>query len=159
MGWPARIRRIGRIAEHAPPQPLPITAAPALLRGSLQIRYVDVGSCGACELEIASAFGPIYDLQRYGISLVASPRHADALLVTGVVTRNMEAPLRHTLAAVPEPRIVIAVGDCACTGGVFTGGYGVVGPVSSVIDVDLEIPGCPPRPEQIVAALRSIVGR
>lgn len=158
MVWPQRIRRLGRIAEQAPPIP-DRTTAPALLRGSLQIRYIDVGSCGACEIEIASAFGPVYDLGRYGVSLVASPRYADALLVTGVVTRNMEAPLRNTLAAIPQPRLVIAVGDCACTGGALLGGYGVIGPVSAVVDVDVQIPGCPPRPAEIVAALRAIVGR
>lgn len=158
MVWSQRIRRLGRIAEQAPPAPEPIRA-PRIVRGSLQIRYIDVGSCGACEIEIASAFGPVYDLGRYGVGLVASPRFADALLVTGVVTRNMEAPLRNTLAAIPEPRLVIAVGDCACTGGPLLGSYGVVGPVSSVVDVDVEIPGCPPRPTEIVAALRAIVGR
>jgi Ni,Fe-hydrogenase III small subunit len=101
----------------------------------------------------------VYDAERYGARLVASPRHADALLVTGVVTRNMEQPLRNTLAAVTEPKMVIAVGDCARNCGVFAGGHGVVGSVRDVVGVDVEVPGCPPRPEQIVEALRSVTGR
>jgi Ni,Fe-hydrogenase III small subunit len=154
------IRRAGRVAEPAPDAPgtaQPAAAAP--LGGSVQIRHVDAGSCNGCEVEIASAFGPVYDAERYGARLVASPRHADALLVTGVVTRNMAEPLRRTLDAVPEPRVVVAVGDCACDGGVFAGAYGVVGAVADVVPVDLGIPGCPPRPEALVAALRTLTGR
>jgi Ni,Fe-hydrogenase III small subunit len=129
------------------------------LAGSLQVRHVDAGSCNGCEVEISGAFGPVYDAERFGARLVASPRHADALLVTGVVTRNMAQPLRNTFEAVPQPRIVIAVGDCARNCGVFSGGYGVVGAVRDVIPVDVEVPGCPPRPDQIVDALRSVTGR
>jgi formate hydrogenlyase subunit 7 len=125
----------------------------------VQVRHVDAGSCNGCEVEISGAFSPVYDAERYGARLVASPRHADALLVTGVVTRNMAEPLRNTLAAVPEPRVVIAVGDCARNCGMFAGGYGVVGAVSDVIPVDIEVPGCPPRPDQIIEALRSVTGR
>ena len=120
---------------------------------------MDAGSCNGCEVEIASAFGPVYDAERYGARLVASPRHADALLVTGPVTRNMEVALRRTYEAVPEPRLVVACGDCALSGGEFAGAYGVVGPVSDVVAVDMEVPGCPPAPEVIVAALRELTGR
>jgi Ni,Fe-hydrogenase III small subunit len=129
------------------------------LGGSVQIRHVDAGSCNGCEIEIGSAFGPVYDAERYGARLVASPRHADALLVTGVVTRNMAEPLRRTVEAVPEPRLVVAVGDCARNRGVFADAYGVVGAVSDIVAVDLDVPGCPPRPEAIVEALRTLTGR
>jgi Ni,Fe-hydrogenase III small subunit len=133
--------------------------ATADLAGSVQIRHVDAGSCNGCEIEIGSAFGPVHDAERYGARLVASPRHADALLVTGAVTRNMAEPLRRTFDAVPGPKVVVAVGDCARNCGVFAGAYGVSGPVSDVVPVDLEVPGCPPRPEEIVAALRGLTGR
>ena len=116
------------------------------MRGSLQIRHVDAGSCNGCEVEISGAFGPVYDAERFGARLVASPRHADALLVTGVVTRNMVEPLRNTVAATPRPRVVIACGDCALNRGVFNDAYGVVGAVGEVVPVDVEIPGCPPTP-------------
>lgn len=125
----------------------------------MQLRHVDAGSCNGCEIEISSAFGPVYDADRYGARLVASPRHADALLVTGPVTRNMAEPLRRTHDAVPEPKLVVAVGDCARDCGVFAGAYGVVGAVADVVPVALEVPGCPPRPEAIVAALRELTGR
>ncbi|MGW3974696.1 NADH-quinone oxidoreductase subunit B family protein [Streptomyces ardesiacus] len=127
--------------------------------GSVQVRCVDAGSCNGCEIEIAAAFNPVYDAERYGARLVASPRHADVALVTGPVTRNMAEPLRRTVAAMPEPRMVIAVGDCALNCGEFAGGYGVEGAVADVVDVDLVVPGCPPEPEQIVAALRRVTGR
>jgi Ni,Fe-hydrogenase III small subunit len=134
-------------------------AKAAELGGSVQIRHVDAGSCNGCEVEIASAFGPVHDGDRYGARLVASPRHADALMVTGPVTRNMEMALRRTHEAVPEPRLVVAVGDCARHCGVFAGAYGVVGAVSDVVPVDAEVAGCPPRPEAIVEALRGLTGR
>ncbi|MBW0118025.1 oxidoreductase [Pseudonocardia sp. KRD-169] len=154
------IRRAGRAAEDAPDAPTaPRPVAAPELGGSVQVRHVDAGSCNGCEMEIASAFGPVYDAGRYGARLVASPRHADALLVTGVVTRNMAGPLRRTLDAVPAPRVVVAVGDCACDRGVFAGAYGVVGAVGDVVPVDLSVPGCPPRPEAVVAALRTVTGR
>jgi Ni,Fe-hydrogenase III small subunit len=158
MGWLSRIRRVGRIVEPAGTPADPIDA-PAGLHGSLQIRHVDAGSCNGCEIEISGAFSPVYDAERFGARLVASPRHADALLVTGVVTRNMEQPLRNTYAATPRPRLVLAVGDCARNCGVFAAGHGVVGPVSQVLPVDLEIPGCPPSPQQIIDALRSVTRR
>lgn len=152
-----KIRATGRVAEPAPPRPeLPATRP---VCGSVQVRHVDAGSCNGCEVEIGSAFGPVYDAERYGARLVASPRHADVLLVTGPVTRNMEVALRRTWEAVPEPRLVVALGDCARNCGVFAGAYGVVGAVSDVVPVEVEIPGCPPRPEVIVAALRGLTGR
>jgi Ni,Fe-hydrogenase III small subunit len=154
-----KILRTGRVAEPAPPAPSEDGPAVRELRGSVQIRHVDAGSCNGCEVEIGSAFGPVYDAERYGARLVASPRHADALLVTGAVTRNMAEPLRRTYDAVPEPRMVIAVGDCARNCGVFAKAYGVVGAVKDVVPVDLEVPGCPPRPEAIVEALRRTTGR
>jgi Ni,Fe-hydrogenase III small subunit len=120
---------------------------------------VDAGSCNGCEVEIGSVFGPVYDAERYGARLVASPRHADALLVTGPVTRNMAVPLRRAFEAVSQPRIVVAVGDCAINGGEFAGGYGVAGVVSDVVPVDVVVPGCPPEPEAIAAALRGLTGR
>ncbi len=155
-----RIRSIGRAAE--PPGPRPeINSCPkaAALHGSVQVRHVDAGSCNGCEIEISSVFGPVYDAERYGARLVASPRHADVLLVTGPVTRNMADPLRRTVEAVSEPRIVVAVGDCARDCGVFAGAYGVTGAVRDVVDVDVEIAGCPPTPDAIVAALRGLTGR
>jgi len=129
------------------------------LHGSLQIREVDAGSCNGCELEVASAFGPVYDVERFGARLVASPRHADALLVTGPVTHNMAEPLRQTLAAMPHPALVVALGDCARDCGVFRGAYGVAGAVADMVPVDVEIPGCPPTPDAIVEALRALTGR
>jgi Ni,Fe-hydrogenase III small subunit len=152
------IRRIGRVAEPGPPRP-DGSLTPAGLRGSVQIRHVDAGSCNGCEVEIGSAFGPVYDAERYGARLVASPRHADALVVTGAVTRNMAEPLRRTFDAVPGPKVVVAVGDCARNCGVFAGAYGVAGAVRDIVPVDVEIAGCPPRPEAIVEGLRKLTGR
>ncbi|WP_373864707.1 NADH-quinone oxidoreductase subunit B family protein [Nocardia vaccinii] len=149
---------MGRIAESAPEVPR-AADTPAALRGSLQVRHVDAGSCNGCEVEISGAFGPVYDAERYGARLVASPRHADGLMVTGVVTRNMAEALTRTHAATPGPKVVLACGDCALNRGVFADAYGVVGAVGEVVDVDVEIPGCPPAPEAIVAALRSVTGR
>lgn len=159
MGWLSKIARTGRVVEPAPEAPAQPTSPPTGVTGSLQLRHVDVGSCNGCEVEISGAFSPVYDAERYGARLVASPRHADALLVTGVVTRNMAQPLRNTVAATPQPRLVIAVGDCARNCGVFRGAYGIEGSVSDVVPVDLEIEGCPPRPDQIIAALRTVTGK
>lgn len=160
IGWLRKALRVGRIVEPASPVPPAASAELDALRGSVQIRHVDAGSCNGCEIEISGAFGPVYDAERFGARLVASPRHADALLVTGVVTRNMEEPLRNTVAATPAPRVVIACGDCALNRGMFADAYGVVGSVAEVVgNVDLEIPGCPPTPEAIVAALRSVTRR
>ncbi|MER7546174.1 NADH-quinone oxidoreductase subunit B family protein [Actinomadura sp.] len=155
-----KIRTTGRAAEAAPRRPEPALPARArALAGSVQVRHVDAGSCNGCEVEIASAFGPVHDAERYGARQVASPRHADALLVTGPVTRNMEMALRRTHEAVPEPKVVVALGDCARNCGVFAEAYGVAGAVRDVVPVDVEVPGCPPEPEAIVAALRGLTGR
>jgi Ni,Fe-hydrogenase III small subunit len=123
------------------------------------VRHVDAGSCGGCEIEVGAAFGPVYDAERYGARLVASPRHADVLLVTGVVTQNMAEPLRLTHAATPDPKLVVACGDCALGQGLVLEGYGVAGGVADLVPVDLTIPGCPPRPEAVVEALRQVTGR
>lgn len=155
-----KIRQTGRTAEPAPARPDgPACPKATALHGSVQLRHVDAGSCNGCEIEIGSAFGPVYDAERYGARLVASPRHADALLVTGPVTRNMAVPLRRTFEAVSEPRIVVALGDCAIDAGEFAGGYGVHGSVADVVPVDVQVPGCPPEPAAIVAALRGLTGR
>ena len=126
---------------------------------SLHVRQVDAGSCNACELEIAATTNPLYDMERFGIHLVASPRHADVLLVTGPVTRNMEIALRRTYEAAPEPRVVVAVGACGCSGGIFgEGTYAAVGGVDRVVPVDVYIPGCPPRPQAILNGLLVAMG-
>jgi Ni,Fe-hydrogenase III small subunit len=130
-----------------------------LLGRALAIREVDAGSCNGCELEIQGLAGPVYDMERFGMHFVASPRHADVLLVTGPVTRNMEEPLRRTYEATPAPKFVVAVGDCAKTCGVFKGGYGVVGPVERIVPVDLSIAGCPPEPSDILRGLLEGLGR
>jgi Ni,Fe-hydrogenase III small subunit len=126
---------------------------------ALAIREVDAGSCNGCELEITGLAGPTYDMERFGMHFVASPRHADLLLVTGPVTRNMEIPLRKTYEATPDPKFVVAVGDCADTCGVFKGAYGVAGPVSRVIPVDVVIPGCPPEPADILRGILRALDR
>ena len=131
--------------------------ARARLGRSLSIREVDAGSCNGCELEIHAVNQPVYDLERFGIRFVASPRHADVLLVTGPVTRNMEEALRSTVEATPEPRWIVAMGDCARDGGCFAGSYAVVGGVGDVVPVDLHIPGCPPSPRQILAGLLALL--
>jgi Ni,Fe-hydrogenase III small subunit len=120
---------------------------------SLNIREVDTGSCGACESEIISANNPIYDLQRFGINFVASPRHADALLVTGPVSKNMLVALKETYKAMPEPKFVITVGDCALNSGLFKGSYYIEGTVKDILPVALHIPGCPPSPTKIISCL------
>ncbi|MGH7555343.1 MAG: NADH-quinone oxidoreductase subunit B family protein [Longimicrobiales bacterium] len=120
---------------------------------ALAIREVDAGSCNGCELEIAGLTSPVYDMERFGMHFVASPRHADLLLVTGPVTRNMEEPLRRTYEATPAPKLVVAVGDCARTCGVFAGSYAVVGPVDRIIPVDISIAGCPPEPTDILRGI------
>lgn len=161
-GLARKIWKTGQIAEPALEPPLDPSGARMVdedFLGSIQVRHVDAGSCNGCELEITSAFGPVYDLERYGVRLVASPRHADVLLVTGPVTRNMVDPLGKAYEAMPSPKRVVALGECAANCGVFAGGYGVAGAVSDFIPVDLEIPGCPPSPEAIITALRGLSGR
>jgi Ni,Fe-hydrogenase III small subunit len=124
---------------------------------SLSIRQVDAGSCNGCELEIHALNNAFYDLERFGLRFVASPRHADVLLVTGPVTRNMREALERTWAATPAPKWVVAVGGCAMDGGCFAGSYAVEGGVSAVVPVDLHIPGCPPRPIEILRGLLALV--
>jgi Ni,Fe-hydrogenase III small subunit/formate hydrogenlyase subunit 6/NADH:ubiquinone oxidoreductase subunit I len=127
---------------------------------SLHVRQVDAGSCNACELEITATTNPFYDLERFGIHFVASPRHADVLLVTGPVTRNMEVALRRTYDAAPDPRVVVAVGACGCSGGIFgEGTYAAVGGVDRVVPVDVYVPGCPPRPQAILNGLLVAMGK
>jgi Ni,Fe-hydrogenase III small subunit len=121
-----------------------------LLGRALAIREVDAGSCNGCEIEITGLTSPVYDSERFGIHFVASPRHADMLLVTGPVTRNMEVPLRKAYEAAPDPKLVVAVGDCAQTCGVFKGSYAIVGSVDKVVPVDVFVPGCPPEPADIL---------
>ena len=132
-------------------------AARRWLGRSLSIRQVDAGSCNGCELEIRALGNAFYDLERFGLRFVASPRHADVLLVTGPVTKNMKEALERTYNATPEPKWVVALGDCAATGGLFAGSYACLGRVSSVIPVDLHIPGCPPRPERILQGLLALL--
>lgn len=141
------------------PEPAPARAAVPLFRGSLQLRHVDVGSCNGCEIEISAALSPHYDAGRFGARLVASPRHADGLLVTGVPTLNMVTPLKKSLEATPEPRVVIACGDCAIDGGAFADGYAVAGRLEQFVNIDVHIPGCPPHPSAIVEGLRRLTGR
>ena len=124
---------------------------------SLAIRQVDAGSCNGCELEIHALNNAFYDIERFGIHFVASPRHADVLLVTGPVTKNMREALERTYRATPDPKWVVAVGDCAVDGGIFSGSYAVTGGVSNVVPVDLHIRGCPPSPTEILTGLISLL--
>ncbi|NLK51840.1 MAG: NADH-quinone oxidoreductase subunit NuoB [Syntrophomonadaceae bacterium] len=126
---------------------------------SLHIRYVDAGACNACDFEINALTNPIYDLQQYGVDFVASPRHADLLVVTGVVTRNLEIALQKTYAACPKPTLVIAIGSCACGGGIFKDAYAAGGGVDKHLPVDLYVPGCPPTPIQIIKAILTAINR
>jgi Ni,Fe-hydrogenase III small subunit/formate hydrogenlyase subunit 6/NADH:ubiquinone oxidoreductase subunit I len=130
-----------------------------VLGRSLHIREVDAGSCNGCELEIVGLNSPVYDIERFGIHFVASPRHADMLLVTGPVSRNMELALRKTYDATPAPRLVVAVGACGCSGGIFGQNYATVGGVDKVIPVDVYIPGCPPNPYALLHGILTAVGR
>lgn len=124
---------------------------------SLAIRQIDAGSCNGCELEIHALNSAFYDLERFGLRFVASPRHADVLLVTGPVTKNMREALERTYRATPDPKWVVAVGDCALDGGVFAGSYAVVGGVSNVVPVDLHIRGCPPSPSDLLKGLIALL--
>jgi Ni,Fe-hydrogenase III small subunit len=157
------------IKTEAPPQPdeaLRVTGdrlRGEILRyfaGALTIRHVDAGSCNGCELEINALNNPYYNLEGLGIKFVASPRHADMLLVTGPVSRHMEVALRRTYEATPEPKLVVALGDCGCTGGIFGESYASCGRVSNVIPVDVAVPGCPPTPLAIMQGiLTAMTGR
>ena len=134
-------------------------AATRRLGRSLAIREVDAGSCNGCELEIHALNNAFYDLERFGLSFVASPRHADVLLVTGPVTKNMREALERTYNATPDPKWVVAVGNCAFDGGLFAGSYAVVGGVSAVVPVDLHIKGCPPTPTALLGGLLALLER
>jgi Ni,Fe-hydrogenase III small subunit len=128
-----------------------------VLGRSLSIRQVDAGSCNGCELEIHALSNAVYDLERFGLRFVASPRHADVLLVTGPLTRNMKVALERAWNATPDPKWVVALGDCAATGGMFADSYACLGPVENAIPVDLRIPGCPPRPIEILQGLVALM--
>src|SRR5260370_29296955 len=134
-------------------------AARRRLGRSLSIREVDAGSCNGCEWEIHALNNAFYDLERFGLRFVASPRHADVLMVTGPVAKNMAQALRRTYDATPDPKWVVAVGDCAANGGIFAGSYAVVGGVDQVVPVDLHIRGCPPRPVQLLSGLLALLER
>ncbi len=155
-----QIARVGIATENPPSPDESLRTAQALseqvlkvLGRALCIRHVDAGSCNGCELEIHALNNPIYNLEGLGIRFVASPRHADMLLVTGPVTRNMEVALRRTYDATPHPKLVVALGDCGCTGGIFGTGYATCGAVSQVIPVDVAVPGCPPTPTRILQGI------
>jgi len=128
-------------------------------RRSLTIREVDTGSCNACEMEMNALMNPICDAERFGIHIAASPRHADALVVTGPVTVNMEKALKDAYRSTPDPKLVIALGDCACDCGMFKGSYAVTGPVERHVPVDMKVRGCPPRPAEILQALQRLQGQ
>jgi Ni,Fe-hydrogenase III small subunit len=163
----SKIRKTGiatELLQPASPEAVEIARAierkvRALFGRALAIREVDAGSCNGCEVEINGLAGPVHDMERFGMHFVASPRHADLLLVTGPVTRNMEVPLRKTYEATPDPKLVVATGDCARDCGVFKGAYGVVGPVQAVIPVDVFIAGCPPEPHEILGGILKALER
>ena len=165
-----QIARTGRVTEPAPSVPHSSDATPgaverihrdllAILGRALTIRQVDAGSCNGCELEIHALNNPYYNLEGLGIRFVASPRHADLLLVTGPVSRHMEEALRRTFDAMPAPKLVLAVGDCGCSGGIFGESYASLGRVANVIPVDATVAGCPPTPLQILQAILGVVRR
>jgi len=158
------IARAGRLSEPAPdvPEPAEVSAIQGellrVLGRALAIREVDAGSCNGCELEIHALANPYYNLEGLGLRFVASPRHADMLLVTGPVTRNMEEALRRTYDATPAPKLVVAAGDCACGGGIFgNGGAACRGRVAEVIPVDVAVPGCPPPPIELLRGILAAV--
>jgi len=130
-----------------------------VLGRSLHLRHLDAGSCNACDWELAALLNPVYDVRRLGIDFVASPRHADGVVVTGPVTRNLETAVRRTVEAIPDPRIVVAVGACAASGGIVGEGYASAGGVDKVLPVDVYIPGCPPRPQAIIFGILVALGR
>lgn len=167
MGLFAKILRTGLVTEPLGPGDTAVVSvgralearARALLGRAVGVREVDAGSCNGCELEISGLTGPVYDSERFGVHFVASPRHADLLLVTGPVTRNMAGPLRRTWDATPDPRLVVAVGDCARTCGVFRGSYAIVGSVDAVVPVDVFVDGCPPEPADILRGILTALER
>jgi Ni,Fe-hydrogenase III small subunit len=162
------LRRIALAGIRTEPAPAPDAALRAaasrlsgeilqLLGRALAIRHVDAGSCNGCELEIHALNNPYYNLEGLGIKFVASPRHADLLLVTGPVSRNMAEALRRTYEAMPHPKLVVAAGDCGCTGGIFGESYASCGRVSNVVPVDVAVPGCPPEPRALMQAILTAV--
>jgi Ni,Fe-hydrogenase III small subunit len=128
-----------------------------VLGRALCIRHIDAGSCNGCELEIHALNNPLYNIEGLGIRFVASPRHADLLLVTGPVSKHMEVALRRTCEATPDPKLVVAIGDCGCTGGIFGESYASRGRVSNVIPVDVAVPGCPPTPTRILEGILTAI--
>lgn len=162
-----KIFRTGMLTERLPPRDEAVEREGRKLkaivdrrfRGSLAIRQVDAGSCNGCELEIHALNNVYYDIERFGVHFVASPRHADILLVTGPVSRHMEAALKRTYEATPDPKWVIAAGDCAACGGEFGVSYASCGAVANVIPVDLTIPGCPPTPLVLLQGVLALTGR
>lgn len=162
-----QITRVGIPTEPAPDigeqnqaEPSRIQAELLSILGeALAIREVDAGSCNGCEMEINALGNPYYNIGGLGIRFVASPRHADLLLVTGPVSRNMEVALKRTYEATPEPKLVVAVGDCACNGGIFGESYATCGRVDKVIPVDVTVPGCPPEPVEILRGILQAVRR
>ena len=161
-----QIDRIGIVSEPPPAGDESLRVAHALqsqilkvLGRALCIRHIDAGSCNGCELEIHALNNPIYNLEGLGIRFVASPRHADLLLVTGPVSKHMEIAVRRTYAATPEPKLVVALGDCGCTGGIFGESYASCGRVSNVIPVDVAVPGCPPSPTRILQGILTAISR
>ncbi len=151
----------GRSVVLPPPPPGPEVAERIrrTLGRSLHLRHLDSGSCNACDWELTALLNPVYDVRRLGVDFVASPRHADGVIVTGPVTRNLEAAVRRTYEAIPEPRVVIAVGACASSGGIVGRSYASAGGVGEILPVDVYIPGCPPRPEAIIYGILLAVGR
>jgi Ni,Fe-hydrogenase III small subunit len=159
-----QIASVGIVTEPAPRADAALRLREALqarilgvLGRALCVRAVDAGSCNGCELEIHALNNPWYNIEGLGIRFVASPRHADLLLVTGPVSRHMELALRRTYEATPDPKLVVAVGDCACTGGIFGEGYASRGRISNVIPVDVAVPGCPPDPTRILTGILTVL--
>ncbi len=162
-----KIFKTGIVSEPAPQADLSLrTREQELHAGILKvfgqavaIRHVDAGSCNGCELEIHAINGPHYNIEGMGVKFAASPRHVDVLLVTGPVSRNLEVALKRTYDAIPEPKWVVAMGDCSCTGGMFGESYATCGKVSSVIPVDVEVPGCPPTPTALLQGILAAVSK
>lgn len=161
-----QIGRIGIITEPPPSSDDTLRVAEALqsrilevLGRALCIRAIDAGSCNGCELEMHALNNPLYNIEGLGIRFVASPRHADMLLITGPVAKHMEVALRRTFDATPDPKLVVAIGDCGCTAGIFGESYASCGRVSNVIPVDVAVPGCPPSPRQILSGILTAISR
>lgn len=162
-----KIFKTGIVSEPAPPADPALRTREQALHAdilkvfgqSVAIRHLDAGSCNGCELEIHALNGPHYNIEGMGVKFVASPRHADMLLVTGPVSRNLEVALKRTYDAIPEPKWVIAVGDCGCSGGLFGESYASCGRVANVIPVDVEVPGCPPTPTALLQGILAAVSQ